>query len=174
MNHEEEHALLWNERLQDWLDGDVEATERAKIETHIADCGACRAHFEQLRGLDHLLRKAAPPIALDASFDARLFARIEATGAAAQTAARRRIEQELHASLAALARSRRRALTLGISGVAGGAATAFALVSSFFSADLAQWLAQSGDATLVSAALTTLLGAGVGVSVARWLVCVAD
>ncbi len=39
----------WTERLSGYLDGDLPATERAGVEAHLDECGACRATLEELR-----------------------------------------------------------------------------------------------------------------------------
>ena len=50
-----EHQLEWNDRLQDWLDGDLDATETAALQAHMADCASCRARAEELQQLDRSL-----------------------------------------------------------------------------------------------------------------------
>jgi anti-sigma factor RsiW len=39
----------WTDRLSEYLDGGLEAAERAELEAHLADCGECAATLEQLR-----------------------------------------------------------------------------------------------------------------------------
>lgn len=176
----EEHALAWSDRLQDWLDGDVEAGERAAVESHVQTCEQCSALLAELRKVDEALRSAAPPIALDERFDARLFAQIDAIGESQRAAARQRIEQELQQQLTALARSWKRTLLFVIPGVIGGVALAFTIAGYFMSAEIAQPIvATAGDLTrtstdVVQTLLTAMLGAGVGAGVARWLASVAE
>ena len=62
------------------------------------------------RQLDRSLRSAAPRLALDDAFDAKLFAQIDAIDDSKRAEARQRIEQELQQNLQALARGWRRAL----------------------------------------------------------------
>ena len=73
------HHLEWNDRLQDWLDGDLDA----------ADAAALRSSPRRLRRLSQrapmscrhsIAACAAPPraLALDDAFDAKLFAQIDA------------------------------------------------------------------------------------------------
>ena len=38
----------WTDRLSEYLDGGVEAAERAELEAHLADCEECAATLEQL------------------------------------------------------------------------------------------------------------------------------
>lgn len=180
MTPQEVHALAWSDRLQDWLDGDVEPAGRALVESHIASCEQCSARAADLRALDDALRVAAPPLALDSAFDARLFAQIDAMDGSQRAAARQRIEQELQDNLTALARNWKRTLLFVIPGVIGGIVLAFAVAAYFMSADIAQPIvATAGDLTrtdssIVQTMLTTLLGAGVGAGVARWLASVAE
>lgn len=180
MTPREEHATAWSDRLQDWLDGDVEPTERAAVEGHIASCEQCSAQAAELRALDKVLRSAAPPLVPDSAFDARLFARIDAIDESQRIAARQRIEQELHDNLATLARNWKRTLLFLIPGVVGGIALAFAVASHFMSADIAQPIVATAgdlmrtDASIVQIMLTTVLGASVGAGVARWLASVAE
>lgn len=176
----EEHALAWSDRLQDWLDDDVEPSERAFVESHIAGCQQCTAALAELRDIDDALRSAAPPLTLDSAFDAQVLARIDAIDEAQRVAARLRVERELHENLEALARNWKRTLAFVIPGVIGGVTLALTVVSYFMSAEAAQpVVAVAGDLTRTSAdimqtLLTALLGAGVGAGVARWLASVAE
>jgi len=40
---------LWTNRLSEYLDGDLDSTERAALETHLATCGQCSATLAELR-----------------------------------------------------------------------------------------------------------------------------
>ena len=99
-----DHHLEWNDRLQDWLDGDLSAADEAALQAHMADCALCRARADELRELDFSLSTAAPRLALDAAFDARLFAQIDAIDDSKRAEARQRMERELQQNLQALAR----------------------------------------------------------------------
>ena len=44
-----EHELAWNDRLQDWLDGDLTAADAAALQAHMAECAMCRARAEELQ-----------------------------------------------------------------------------------------------------------------------------
>jgi hypothetical protein len=41
----------WTDRLSEYLDGELTATERATLETHLAGCAECRATLADLRGV---------------------------------------------------------------------------------------------------------------------------
>lgn len=180
MTPQQEHALDWNDRLQDWLDGDLGPEDAQAVEAHLASCSSCCIQLGALQQLDSALRKAAPHISLDDSFDARIFARIDSIDEANRAAARRRVEQELRENMQALARGWRRTLAFVIPGVIGGVALAFALTSYLLSADAAQPIIENAetivraDSALVEMVLTAFMGAVVGGAVARWLASAAE
>lgn len=180
MTPEQEHTLLWNDRLQDWLDGDVDPADGAALESHLADCDLCQQRMAELEQLDEALRRASPPIELDESFDRRLFAQIDTIDETQRAAARQRVEQELHENLRALSRSWRRTLAFVVPGVVAGIALAFALTGYFLSAEATQTLVAGAENLardnfgLIDALSTTLLGAAIGAGVARWLAAVAE
>ena len=175
-----EHLLAWNDRLQDWLDGDLNASETAALQAHMADCPMCRARADELRELDFNLASAAPRLALDDAFDAKLFAQIDAIDETQRAEARRRVEQELQQNLQTLARGWRRALLFIIPGAVAGLALAFGLASWLSDASVMQQLVSesaklgSGSSGQVHLIVTTVLGAGVGAMVARWLAAVVE
>jgi anti-sigma factor RsiW len=175
-----DHHLEWNDRLQDWLDGDLSATDEAALQAHMADCVLCRARAEELRELDFNLSTAAPRLALDTAFDARLFAQIDAIDDSKRAEARQRLEQELQQNLQALARGWRRSLLVIVPGAIAGVALAFGLASWLNDASLMQTLVaesarlgseNSGSVHLIA---TTLLGASLGGAIARWLASVVE
>lgn len=180
MTPEQEHTLLWNDRLQDWLDGDVDRSDGPAFESHLAHCDLCQQRLAEFEDLDEALQRAAPPIALDESFDRRLFAQIDTVDEAQRAAARQRVEQELHENLRTLSRSWRRTLAFVVPGVIAGIALAFALTGYFLSADATQSLIAGaenlsrGHSGLIDIILTTTLGAAIGAGVARWLALVAE
>ena len=175
------HHLEWNDRLQDWLDGDLDAADAAALQAHIADCAACRARADELQSLDRSLRSAAPRLVLDDAFDAKLFAQIDAIDDSKRAETRQRIEQELQQNLQALARGWRRALLFIVPGVIAGVALAFALAWWLTDAGVMHTLIvqsaaefgsdNSGQVRLIA---TTLLGAGLGGLLARWLASVVE
>jgi anti-sigma factor RsiW len=175
------HDIEWNDRLQDWLDGDLDAADAAALQAHMAGCAACRARADELQALDRSLRSAAPRLALDDAFDAELFAQIEAVDESKRAEARQRIEQELQQNLQALARGWRRALLFIIPGVIAGVALAFALTwwmndAGVMRALIAQSAAEfgPGNSGQVQLIATTLLGAALGGLIARWLATVVE
>ncbi|HEX2494544.1 MAG TPA: zf-HC2 domain-containing protein [Steroidobacter sp.] len=180
MSYNLEHALLWSDRLQDWLDGNEEAAERAAVEAHLADCEQCRAQLAEFQELDAALQSTAKPIALTEAFEARLFARVDVIDEAQRAAARERAEQEWRDSLSALSRNWRRTLAFVIPGVIGGIVLAFALTSYFVASDMGEPLLESAqtlgrlDTHFIQSLLTTVFGAAVGAGVARWLASVAE
>ena len=175
------HDIEWNDRLQDWLDGDLDAADAAALQAHMAGCAACRARADELQALDRSLRSAAPRLALDDAFDAALFAQIDAVDESKRAEARQRIEQELQQNLQALARGWRRALLFIIPGVIAGVALAFALTwwmndAGVMRALIAQSAAEfgPGNSGQVQLIATTLLGAALGGLIARWLATVVE
>jgi anti-sigma factor RsiW len=175
-----EHQLEWNDRLQDWLDGDLNAADTAALQAHMADCALCRARAEELQELDRSLVSAAPRLALDDAFDARIFAQIDAIDDSKRAEARRRFEQELQQNLQTLARGWRRALLFIVPGVVAGVALAFGLAGWLNDASVMQALVTesaklgSGNSGLVHLIVTTVLGAGLGGMIARWLASVVE
>jgi len=175
------HDIEWNDRLQDWLDGDLDAANAAALQAHMAGCAACRTRADELQALDRSLRSAAPRLALDDAFDAELFAQIDAVDESKRAEARQRIEQELQQNLQALARGWRRALLFIIPGVIAGVALAFALTwwmndAGVMRALIAQSAAEfgPGNSGQVQLIATTLLGAALGGLIARWLATVVE
>jgi anti-sigma factor RsiW len=176
-----EHHLEWNDRLQDWLDGDVDAAESALVERHLANCAICQQRLADFEQLDAALHEAAPRIALDDAFDRRIFAQIEAVDETRRAQARERANQELQQNLRALSRGWRRTLAFIVPGIVAGVAIAFALASWFDDAGLTQEviahapsaLGQDGP-TLLQWFMTALLGATLGMIVARWLASVVE
>lgn len=176
-----EHQLLWSDRLQDWLDGDTSGPDAAGTQAHLAGCDICQAQLAQFQQLDAELQLAAPPMTLDASFDARLFSQIDALNDASRTAARRRLDQEMRDNVQALSRGWRQSVALVVPGVVAGIALAVALVTWFSSSGLTQHLASEGaqefgqlTGAYVQLLLTAFIGAGVGAGVAGWLALAAD
>lgn len=41
----------WNDRLSEYIDGDLELSERRALEAHLADCAGCRADVAALRAV---------------------------------------------------------------------------------------------------------------------------
>lgn len=174
---EQEHQLEWNDRLQDWLDGETDPA----METHLGGCGICQTQLAAFEQLDEALTATAPKMSLDTAFDARLFAQIDSMDESKRIAARQRIEQEMQESLRALSRSWRRSLAFVIPGVLAGIAIAFALATWFDDSGLVRTLAVEnaqaigvGSTGMIRTILTAAFGAAIGMVVARWLATVSD
>lgn len=172
----DQHDLEWTERLQDWLDGELAPSESAELDAHLASCERCQTQLRELESLDAALRSAAPPVALDSSFDARLLAQIDEIDEARRAAARQRIQTEVQAELQLLARNWRRTLATIIPGIIAGIALAFALASYFETADWVRALAERSageigrtNALFLHALLTSAIGGAIGYVVARWM-----
>ena len=176
-----DHHLEWNDRLQDWLDGDLDAADGAALQAHMADCALCRARADELQELDSSLRSAAPRLALDDAFDAKIFAQLGEIDDAKRAEARRRLEQELQQNLQSLRRGWRRALLFVLPGVVAGVALAFGLSLWLDDAGVMRTLIvqsaaefgtdNSGQVRLI---VMAVLGAGLGGVIARWLASVVE
>src|SRR4051812_20888235 len=169
-----DHQLDWNDRLQDWLDGDS-LESGAEVEQHLGTCEICQQELERLQTLESSLMSELPRPHLDASFDARLFEKIEGMDEARRAAARERVEAERQQSLEALARSWRRTLAFVLPGILGGIALAFALAGYLDASGITSRLAEQGaselggNASMIQTLLTGLLGAAFGGLMARWV-----
>lgn len=180
-SNRDDHDLNWNERLLRWLDGDLDAAAAATFQAHNASCPLCQQQLQALARLDKSLATALPRIALNDAFDRRLLASIDAMDDSERAAARQRAEQELQDNLRSLARHWRRTLGLVIPGVIAGIALAFALTGWFNDTGITQAVAAQsaselgrGTAGLVQMLLTGIVGAGIGLAVARWLAAATD
>lgn len=58
--------------LSAYLDGELDADERAAVERHVADCPACAAELRELRGVVGVADELAAPSVDDAVWDAFL------------------------------------------------------------------------------------------------------
>lgn len=170
------HSEEWDARLQEWLDGELNAGETAAFEAHLADCKSCQQTLEALEKLDTALVEATSPLQLDKSFDQRLFAQIDAIDDSKRIEARRRLEQEWQQQMSALSRNWKRTLAFLIPGVIAGIALAFALLAWFDSSGItnnlvAQGTAElgSGSSDLLRIGITAVIGAASGMLVAPWL-----
>lgn len=176
MTTHNEHEFQWHSRLQDWLDGALAADEQVAVDAHLETCHACREQLRTLRTLDTALQEAAPQLSLGAGFDARVFAQIDAENHAQRAFERARVQAEIEAQLAQLARDWRRTLGVLIPGVLAGIALAFGFAAYFETADWVRELTAHStgeigvaNATFLHALLTSGVGAGIGYAVANWL-----
>ena len=176
-----EHSQEWDDRLQDWLDGELDAAQTTAFDLHLQSCQQCRGSVAALERLDAALIEASPRLALSAAFDARLLARIEAIDDGQRAEARRRLEQEWQQQMQALSRNWRRTLLFLIAGMIAGVALIFALMTGFERSGLTDTLVNHGAAELgrdssgfLRIGITTLLGVGLGTLVAPWLAKLSD
>lgn len=72
MNHDER----WNNRLNEYLDGELPAGERPAVESHLSGCAPCRRRHDEWRRFGRALRSALTVSASEA-FVARVTARAE-------------------------------------------------------------------------------------------------
>jgi anti-sigma factor RsiW len=171
-----EHDFDWNDRLQDWLDGELDPGEQARFDAHLAGCARCTGGLARLQALDLSLRSAAPPPTLDSAFDAKLFAEIDKIDEARRAAARERVQAEIQTELKLLTQNWRRTLGLIVPGVIAGIALAFALAGYFDTAEWTRELATKtageigpSTASFIHMLMTSVVGAAIGYVVARWL-----
>jgi anti-sigma factor RsiW len=171
-----DHELEWNDRLQDWLDGELDPAGVTAFETHLAGCAMCQNTVARFEQLDEALVAAAPTLSLDASFDQRLLAQIETIDEKHRAEARRRIEQELQQQLGALRRGWKRTLAFVIPGIVAGIAVAFALTAWLDDSGVTRTLVAEGAAELGSGStdfirlgVTSIVGAALGMLIAPWL-----
>lgn len=176
-----QHSQEWNDRLQDWLDGELNSGDTAAFEAHLKTCAECQQSMEELEQLDAALTEASPPLELDTAFDAQLFAKIGAIDEGQRAEARRRIEQEWQQQLQALSRNWRRTLAFVIPGLVAGIAIAFAAAGWLDSSGITDSLVAEGAAELggnsidfIRIGVTSVVGAALGMLVAPWLARLAD
>jgi anti-sigma factor RsiW len=175
------HSQEWNDRLQDWLDGELNSADTAAFEAHLKACAECQQSVQELEELDTALVAATPALQLDTAFDAQLFAKIEAIDDSKRAEARRQIEQEWQQQLQALSRNWRRTLAFVIPGVVAGIAIAFAAAGWLDSSGVTDSLVAQGAAELggrsvdfLRIGVTSVVGAALGMLVAPWLARLAD
>jgi anti-sigma factor RsiW len=172
----ERHLHEWGDRLQDWLDGELAPAARAAFAAHLSACEICREYVGRFEQLDARLTAALPSLALDASFDARLMARIAANDEQLRATKRRALERQIENERLALARGWRRSLVTVVPSVIAGIAVAFSLsayvgdlqIVRTLITDSAAGLGQNAP-TLIKLAVTSITGAGIGLTIARWL-----
>jgi anti-sigma factor RsiW len=171
-----EHDLEWNDRLQDWLDGESDERERALAESHVASCASCQQRWRDLQTLDAALKDVSPRLTLNDTFDALLLAKIDEASDAQRSQARARAQAEFQAEIHALSRNWRRTLTTILPSVLAGIAIALALAMYFDTAEWTQQFAaesageiQGVDASFIHLLLTSTIGAAIGYVVARWM-----
>lgn len=175
------HSQEWHDRLQDWLDGELNGADTAAFEAHLQSCAECQQTMQDLEQLDAALAESSPPLQLNAAFDARLLAQIEAIDDSKRIEARRRIEQEWQQQMQALSRNWRRTLAFVIPGLVGGIVLAFAVAGWLDSSGVTDTLVAQGAAELggrsvdfLRIGVTSVIGAALGLLVAPLLARLAD
>jgi anti-sigma factor RsiW len=131
----------WDERLQDWLDRDLDPGEVAALEAHIAGCRPCQARLSAFRTVDEALSKSLPGETLSDSFDRVVLERIDVASKAARAAARARIQQEYQDEIGAFSRQWRTALRSMILNVLVATALLVAFLTQLSGSLSAAWLA---------------------------------
>lgn len=99
----------WELRVQDWVDGQADSAEAAAVALHLAECADCTALVEGLRAVDEQLLGTSPLTPTD-SFDATLFARIDAEESERRRLREQALAQEPELAHAMLNRSLRKGL----------------------------------------------------------------
>jgi anti-sigma factor RsiW len=138
----------WDERLQDWIDGDLDPSGAAALEAHVAGCSACQARMSGFRALDTTLAKALAPPALSEAFDRRLLEHVDRASTSERTAARARLEREWQAQMRAFSRQWRHALGSMLLNLLLGTALLVALLARLGAPSLvSRLIEQSGQLT---------------------------
>lgn len=185
MKHQPEHPKAdhskWDDSLQDWLDGALSAADIAVFEAHLAHCAACQRNMGDFEELDAALIDSALPLQLDAAFDQKLFAQIDAIDESKRIEARRQLEQEWQLQMQNLARNWRRTLAFVIPGIIGGIVLAVAMMSWLDSSGITNNLVAQGAAEFggrsvdyLRLGITGVVGAAFGMLVAPWLARLAE
>jgi anti-sigma factor RsiW len=99
----------WDERLQDWIDGDLDPAASTVLEAHLAGCDACQARLRAFRAVDARLSASLARQTLSTSFDRTVLAHIDGAAKAGRAAARARLEQAWQAEIGAFSRQWRTA-----------------------------------------------------------------
>jgi len=99
----------WDERLQDWIDGDLDPAASAALEAHLAGCDECQARLQAFRAVDATLSGSLARQTLPASFDRAVLERVDRAANAGHAAARARLEQAWQAEIGAFSRQWRTA-----------------------------------------------------------------
>jgi len=121
----------WEERLQDRIDGELDAAQCAALDEHIASCTSCHARMGALQAIDAALSKGLSQQRPEESFNRRVLERVDAMARADRAAARARLEREWQAQAATLSRQWRNTWkSLALNGLAG-VALLVALVTTF-------------------------------------------
>jgi len=121
----------WEERLQDWIDGDLDPAQLAAVAEHIASCTSCHARLNSLRAVDAALSRSFSRSTLEESFDREVLDHIARATNTDRVAARVRIEQEWQIQIAALSDQWRNVWKSIILNAVAGVAVLIALTTAF-------------------------------------------
>jgi anti-sigma factor RsiW len=66
----------FEDRIIDWLDGELSAVERKTVENHVAACAACCNFAEELKSLDAVLASTIQRPALPGDFKSKMLRRV--------------------------------------------------------------------------------------------------
>ena len=120
----------WEERLQRWIDGDLDPARSAALDEHIASCLSCHDRLRPLQAVDAALSRSFSQATLDESFDRKVFERIASAEKADRVAARARIERDRQNQMAALSHRWRNAWKSTVLNAVAGVALLVALAKS--------------------------------------------
>jgi anti-sigma factor RsiW len=99
---EPSHLEQWVDRLQDSIDGTLDASEQATVSEHLKSCIECSREHAQLMLMDKELKRAFATVpALSPDFSSNVFASIEAADNSRKTVAKQRAELEFQARMRA-------------------------------------------------------------------------
>jgi len=176
MQSREEHLREWNDALQDALEGELTPAARASFDAHLQSCEICQEQLAELERVDAALVAALPRLTLDDAFERRLLATIDSSDERARAAKRRQAEREIDRARQALARDWRRNLVIVVPSIIAGLVLAYSLSTYFSGSELMRTLIEEGAARLgrdaagiMRMAVTSVIGAGIGLTIARWL-----
>ncbi len=97
----------WQERLQEWIDGDLGAGESEAVLAHAARCASCGEQMNALRAIHDQLATCLPRTTLDDEFNRRVLMGVDSASTDVDSA-RAHLEGDRRAQEAALIRRLRR------------------------------------------------------------------
>jgi anti-sigma factor RsiW len=101
-SHRQEHSEQWLDRLQDMVDGTLDAKELESVTAHLKTCTDCRAEHAQLSLVDEQLKNAFASVpVLSPDFSSRVFASVDAAEALRKSTAKQLAEREFEARMRA-------------------------------------------------------------------------
>jgi anti-sigma factor RsiW len=76
--------------LSAYLDGELPAARRARLEAHLRVCPQCQGELQELSGISHYIRAASQQMRTSQDFDQRVLRAVTSFQVATRTQARRR------------------------------------------------------------------------------------